>query len=460
MAAIQRQLGEGDEGKAAEIAELDKAIVEARMPKEVEDQARKELRRLQRMPEAAGEYGMVRTYLDWLVELPWALPEEKPIDIAEARQHPRRRPFRPREDQAPDHRVSGGAQARAQRQGADPVLRGSARRRQDLARAVDRASHGPQVRARQPRRRARRGRDPRPPADLHRRAAGQHHPGDPQGRIARLRDDARRDRQGRREHPGRPERGAARSARPRAEQHLPRQLPRRAVRSLPRGLHRDREHARHDPGPLARPHGDHQPARLHGEREVPDRAALSRPAPDGGERAQGRTRPRSTTARSGRSSSTTRARRGSANLEREIGRALRQGRDPDRRGRAGADRHCGRRPRRDPRPADLRGRGRHADQRPGRGDRTRLDAGRRRHPVHRGDRHAGRRPAHPHRPARRRDEGERAGGAQHRQEPGGELTGSTRPGSRRPTSTSTCRPARRRRTGRARASPCSWRWCR
>jgi ATP-dependent Lon protease len=43
------------------------------------------LRRLQRMPEAAGEYGMVRTYLDWLIELPWKLPEEKPIDIAEAR---------------------------------------------------------------------------------------------------------------------------------------------------------------------------------------------------------------------------------------------------------------------------------------------------------------------------------------------------------------------------------------
>ena len=85
MAAIQRQLGEGEEGKAAEIAELDKAITDAGMPKEVEDQARKELRRLQRMPEAAGEYGMVRTYLDWLIELPWRLPEEKPIDIAEAR---------------------------------------------------------------------------------------------------------------------------------------------------------------------------------------------------------------------------------------------------------------------------------------------------------------------------------------------------------------------------------------
>src|SRR5437764_2353721 len=85
MAAIQRQLGEGEEGKSAEIAELDKAIADAGMPKEVEDQARKELRRLQRMPEAAGEYGMVRTYLDCLIELPWKLADEKPIDIGQAR---------------------------------------------------------------------------------------------------------------------------------------------------------------------------------------------------------------------------------------------------------------------------------------------------------------------------------------------------------------------------------------
>jgi ATP-dependent Lon protease len=84
LAAIRRELGEGEEGKA-EIAELGEAILKARMPKEVEDQARKELRRLERMPEASAEYGMVRSYLDWLIELPWALPEEAPIDIAEAR---------------------------------------------------------------------------------------------------------------------------------------------------------------------------------------------------------------------------------------------------------------------------------------------------------------------------------------------------------------------------------------
>ena len=85
MAAIQKQLGEGEEGKAAELAEVEQGIAKANMPKEVEEHARKELRRLQRMPDGAAEYGMARTYLDWLIELPWSLPEEMPIDIAQAR---------------------------------------------------------------------------------------------------------------------------------------------------------------------------------------------------------------------------------------------------------------------------------------------------------------------------------------------------------------------------------------
>jgi ATP-dependent Lon protease len=84
MATIQRQLGEGD-GKAAEVAELTEAIAKAKMPSEAESQARKELRRYERTPEAAADAGIIRTYLDWLIELPWALPDEKPIDIAEAR---------------------------------------------------------------------------------------------------------------------------------------------------------------------------------------------------------------------------------------------------------------------------------------------------------------------------------------------------------------------------------------
>ena len=84
MATIQRQLGEGD-GKAQEVAELNAAIAKAGMPAEVESQARREVRRYERMPDGAAEAGMARSYLDWLTELPWSLPEEKPIDIAEAR---------------------------------------------------------------------------------------------------------------------------------------------------------------------------------------------------------------------------------------------------------------------------------------------------------------------------------------------------------------------------------------
>src|SRR3546814_17298777 len=55
------------------------------MPDEVRQQAEKELRRLERMPEAAAEYGMTRTYLDWLIDLPWRIDSEPEIDIAEER---------------------------------------------------------------------------------------------------------------------------------------------------------------------------------------------------------------------------------------------------------------------------------------------------------------------------------------------------------------------------------------
>lgn len=84
MAAIQRQLGE-DSGRTQETAELTEAIAKAKMPPEVEEVARKELSRYERMPEGATEAGMVRSYLDWLIELPWALPESREIDINQAR---------------------------------------------------------------------------------------------------------------------------------------------------------------------------------------------------------------------------------------------------------------------------------------------------------------------------------------------------------------------------------------
>jgi ATP-dependent Lon protease len=85
LKTIQKELGEGDDAKSQEIAELGKKITEAKMPTEVEAHAKRELARLERMPEMAGEYSMARTYLEWLAELPWSVESATPIDIGEAR---------------------------------------------------------------------------------------------------------------------------------------------------------------------------------------------------------------------------------------------------------------------------------------------------------------------------------------------------------------------------------------
>jgi ATP-dependent Lon protease len=82
---IQKELGEGEDAKAQEIAELTKKIEEAGMPPEVYEHVKRELGRLERMPEASGEYSMARTYLEWLTELPWSVESGKSVDIAEAR---------------------------------------------------------------------------------------------------------------------------------------------------------------------------------------------------------------------------------------------------------------------------------------------------------------------------------------------------------------------------------------
>ena len=84
LRSIQKELGE-DEEAAADLDELKKAIDEAKMPEEVEKHARKELKRLERSPEAGPEHSMVRTYLEWLTELPWNDDPQAAIDIAEAR---------------------------------------------------------------------------------------------------------------------------------------------------------------------------------------------------------------------------------------------------------------------------------------------------------------------------------------------------------------------------------------
>ncbi|MBC7232908.1 MAG: endopeptidase La [Chloroflexi bacterium] len=84
LKAIKKELGEEDE-QQAEINELAAKIEKAGMPPEAEKEARRELDRLSKMPPAAAEYSVIKTYLDWLVSMPWQVATEDNLDIERAR---------------------------------------------------------------------------------------------------------------------------------------------------------------------------------------------------------------------------------------------------------------------------------------------------------------------------------------------------------------------------------------
>ncbi len=274
MATIQRQLGEGD-NRSQEIAELNEAIAKAKMPPEVEAQARKELRRYERMPEAAAEAGMVRTYLDWLVELPWSLPDEAPIDIAKARRILDEDHYGL--DKVKTRIIEYLAVRKLAPHGKAPILCfvgppgvGKTSLGQSIARAMarpfGRVSLG--------------GVHDEAEIRGHRRTYIGALPGNIIQAIKKagarncvmMLDEI--DKMGR-GFQGDPSAAMLEVLDPEQNAHLPRQLPRRAVRSVARGLHHHGQHARHHPGAVARSHGDHQPRRLYREREAGNRQALS-----------------------------------------------------------------------------------------------------------------------------------------------------------------------------------------
>jgi ATP-dependent Lon protease len=84
LKAIQRELGEADE-RTLEITELKEKIAQAKLPPEASKEAERELDRLAKMPPAAAEYTVSRTYLDWLINLPWSKSTEDNLDISQAR---------------------------------------------------------------------------------------------------------------------------------------------------------------------------------------------------------------------------------------------------------------------------------------------------------------------------------------------------------------------------------------
>ncbi len=84
LETIRRELGEGDE-QGAEIAELRRRLEEAGLPEEPRREAERELARLSRMSPAAPDYNITRTYLDWLIGLPWNVSTPDNLDLARAR---------------------------------------------------------------------------------------------------------------------------------------------------------------------------------------------------------------------------------------------------------------------------------------------------------------------------------------------------------------------------------------
>ncbi len=85
LKAIQKELGEGDE-QTADIEDFREKINSASMPEEAEKLAKRELDRLSRLPTAAAEYGVIRTYLEWLVNIPWSKSTVDNLDIQHARE--------------------------------------------------------------------------------------------------------------------------------------------------------------------------------------------------------------------------------------------------------------------------------------------------------------------------------------------------------------------------------------
>ena len=161
MKAIQRELGEVDE-RQEEFEELKRNIKRAKMPKDVEEVAFKELKRMARMSPGAAEYTVSRTYIDWLTELPWSNASVDRHDVVEAEK------ILDADHFGLEKVKQRILEAEGRHEGPDPVFGRPPRRRQDVAREVGRPRARPEDAPDRARWRARRGRDPRTPPHVHR----------------------------------------------------------------------------------------------------------------------------------------------------------------------------------------------------------------------------------------------------------------------------------------------------
>ena len=259
-----------------------------RCRKEARNQGQRRAQEARDMAPMSAEATVVRNYLDVLLGLPWGKKSQAQEGHRRGAGGARRGPLRARQGQGPDRRISRGPGAHQQAQGADPVPRRPARRRQDLPRPVDRPRDRPRVRAPVAGRRARRGRDPRPPPHLHRLAAGQdrHQPEEGRHVATRCSCSTRSTSSARISAAIRPRRCSRCSIPSRTAGS-------RTIISSSTSTFRDVMFVTHrelaqPAAAAARPHGDHPARGLHRGREGRDRQAPPDPEADRGARPQGR----------------------------------------------------------------------------------------------------------------------------------------------------------------------------
>ena len=260
MKAIQKELG--DEEGRDELQELEDKIKKTKLSKEAREKATHELKKLRQMSPMSAEATVVRNYLDWLLSIPWNKKSKvkKDLNLAEQILDADHYGLEKVKERIVEYLA---VQQRANKL-TGPILclvGPPGVGKTSLGKSIA-ARDRPRIRARVARRRARRGRDPRPPPHLYRLDARQDHPVDAQGQDLEPAVPARRGRQDGRRFPRRSVLGAARGARPRAEPHLQRPLSRGRLRSVQRDVHHHGEHAQH-PAAADGPHGDHPHRRLH-----------------------------------------------------------------------------------------------------------------------------------------------------------------------------------------------------